>query len=80
MKLPWNSKKMVVQNFSTKLDRIQKIWETILPHRKLKKRAGIIETFPTGQEVDIYNASQMSDGERVMFYLIGRVVCAPQIR
>lgn len=63
---------------NTKLDRIQKIWETILPHRKLKKRAGIIETFPTGQEVDIYNASQMSDGERVMFYLIGEVVCAPQ--
>ena len=63
---------------NTKLDRIQKIWEIVLPHRKLKKRAGIIETFPTGQEVNIYNASQMSDGERVMFYLIGEVICAPQ--
>lgn len=63
---------------NTKLDRIQKIWEIVLPHRKLKKRAGIIETFPTSQETDIYNASQMSDGERVMFYLIGEVVCAPQ--
>lgn len=63
---------------NTKLDRIQKIWEIVLPHRKLKKRAGIIETYPIGNEEGIYNASQMSDGERVMFYLIGEVVCAPQ--
>lgn len=63
---------------NTKLDRIQKIWETVLPHRKLKKRAGIIETYPIGQVENIYNASEMSDGERVMFYLIGEVVCAPQ--
>jgi hypothetical protein len=62
----------------TKLDRIQKIWETVLPHRKLRKRAGVIETYPTGQEGSIYNASQMSDGERVIFYLIGEVICAPQ--
>ena len=63
---------------NTKMDRIQKIWETILPHRKLKKRAGIIETYPTGKQGNAYNASQMSDGERVIFYLIGEVVCAPQ--
>lgn len=62
----------------TKLDRLQKIWETVLPHRKLKKRAGIVETYPTGQLENIYNASQMSDGERVIFYLIGEIVCAPQ--
>ena len=63
---------------TTKLDRIQAIWETVLPHRKLKKRAGIIETYPIGQELNVYNASQMSDGERVIFYLIGEVVCAPK--
>jgi hypothetical protein len=62
---------------NTKLDRIQKIWETVLPHRKLRKRAGVIETYPTGQQNNVYNASQMSDGERVIFYLIGEVVCAP---
>jgi len=61
----------------TKLDKIQKIWEIVLPHRKLRKKAGIIETYPTGQEANSYNASQMSDGERVIFYLIGEVVCAP---
>jgi hypothetical protein len=61
----------------TKLDIIQKVWETVLPHRKLKKKAGMIETHPSGQEANIYNASEMSDGERVIFYLIGEVVCAP---
>ena len=61
----------------TKLDIVQKIWETVLPHRKLIKKAGIIETYPTGQTSSNYNATEMSDGERVIFYLIGEVVCAP---
>ncbi|MDJ1473759.1 DUF4435 domain-containing protein [Xanthocytophaga flava] len=61
----------------TKLDRVQRIWETVLPHRKLLKRAGIIETYPIGKEENKYNSSEMSDGERVIFYLIGEVVCAP---
>jgi len=63
---------------NTKLDRIQKIWEEVLPHRKLKKRAGVIETYPTGNKEKSYNGSEMSDGERVIFYLIGEVVCVPQ--
>lgn len=61
----------------TKLDRIQLIWEAVLPHRKLIKRAGVIEAMPTGG-TEAYNASEMSDGERVIFYLIGEVVCAPE--
>lgn len=62
---------------NTKLDRIQKIWEIALPHRKLRKKAGVIETYSNDQEEISYNASQMSDGERVIFYLIGEVICAP---
>ena len=61
---------------TTKLDRIQRIWEEILPHRKLIKRAGIIETYPSDKPTEKYNASEMSDGERVIFYLIGETVCA----
>ena len=60
----------------TKLDKVQRIWEAVLPHRKLFKSAGVIQTFPTGQEQNKYNASEMSDGERVIFYLTGEVVCA----
>jgi len=61
----------------TKLDRIQRIWELVLPHRKLIKRAGKIETYPSGLANQVYNASEMSDGERVIFYLIGEVVSVP---
>jgi len=47
----------------------------VLPHRKLVRKAGKIETYPTGgNPTDAYNASEMSDGERVIFYLIGEVV------
>lgn len=62
----------------TKLDNVQRIWESVLPHRKLYKRAGTIEAYPTGLEHSKYNASEMSDGERVIFYLIGEAICAPK--
>ncbi len=62
---------------TTKLDTVQRIWEAVLPHRKLLKSAGVIEAYPSGQEASKYNASEMSDGERVIFYLAGEVICAP---
>jgi ABC-type lipoprotein export system ATPase subunit len=62
----------------TKLDRVESIWQTVLPHRKLIKKAGIIETYPTGKPQNNYNATEMSDGERVIFYLVGEVVCAQE--
>lgn len=62
----------------TKLDRIQNIWEYILPYRKLVKKAGSIETYPIETPDSQYNASEMSDGERVIFYLIGEVVSVPK--
>lgn len=45
---------------------------------KIKKKAGVIETYPSGQVENSYNGSEMSDGERVIFYLIGEVVCVPE--
>jgi len=62
----------------TKLDRIQKIWEYVLPYIKLVKKAGSIETYPAGHLDSRYNASEMSDGERVIFYLIGEVISVPE--
>jgi ABC-type dipeptide/oligopeptide/nickel transport system ATPase component len=61
----------------TKLDKVQRIWELVLPHRKLHKIAGVIQAYPSGQEASKYNASEMSDGERVIFYLAAEVICAP---
>lgn len=62
---------------TTKLDRVQRIWELVLPHRKLHKSAGVIQAYPSDQEASKYNASEMSDGERVIFYLAGEIICAP---
>lgn len=60
----------------TKLDQIQKIWEELIPNRKLNKKAGMIEVFPNEDANQKYNSSEMSDGERVIFYLIGESLCA----
>ncbi len=58
----------------TKLDQVQNIWEYVLPHRKLVILAGSIETYSIESINSQYNSSEMSDGERVIFYLIGQVI------
>lgn len=61
----------------TKLDTIKSIWDDILPHRELIIGGGRIETSIKGQSKSTYNAAEMSDGERVIFYLIGQCLSAP---
>ena len=68
----------------TRLDTIQEIWERLITHRKLHVKTGniVVEKKSSSQasepEDDAckYNASNLSDGERVVFYLIGSVLCA----
>ena len=62
---------------TTKLDKVKKIWETILPHRKLIIGGLRIQTTFADDSSKIYNSSEMSDGERVVFYLIGQCLAAP---
>ncbi|MBM7356503.1 DUF4435 domain-containing protein [Lelliottia amnigena] len=62
----------------TKLDRIKELWESILPHRELLIGGLRIQTKVKNGNEDIYNSSEMSDGERVIFYLIGQCLSAPQ--
>jgi hypothetical protein len=62
---------------ATKLDRTKALWEYLLPHRELVLRSGTIDTKIKGAG-DCYKASQMSDGERVIFYLIGQCLSAPE--
>ncbi len=62
---------------TTKLDKVKEVWERILPHRELIIGGLRIQTRVAGQ-TNIYNASEMSDGERVVFYLIGQCLAAPQ--
>lgn len=64
---------------TTRLEKIKRIWENVLSHRKMKIDAGKIEiSNPNIQcnKEQNYNASEMSDGERSIFYFIGEVLCA----
>lgn len=63
---------------TTKLDSIKSIWEEILPHRVLTIGGAKVETSSVDYPDRKYNGSEMSDGERVMFYLIGQSLCAPK--
>lgn len=58
-----------------KLHRVKQIWEEVIPHLTLNIKAGSIEV--SDNEGNAYNGSQMSDGERSIFYFIGEVVSAP---
>lgn len=62
----------------TKIDRVKDIWEKILPHRELVIGGLRIQTRVKDHEENIYNSSEMSDGERVIFYLIGQCLAAPK--
>lgn len=61
----------------TKLDLVKELWERILPHRELIVGGLRIQTQVKGSLDKIYSSSQMSDGERVIFYLIGQCLAAP---
>jgi len=61
----------------TKLDIVKEAWESILPHRELVISGLRIQTKTSGSPESVYNSSEMSDGERVIFYLIGQCLAAP---
>jgi energy-coupling factor transporter ATP-binding protein EcfA2 len=61
---------------TTKLDKVKAIWEKILPHRELILGGLRIQTRIKENQEKIYNSSEMSDGERVIFYLIGQCLAA----
>ncbi|MGF1887203.1 DUF4435 domain-containing protein [Photobacterium profundum] len=62
----------------TKIDLVKELWEKILPHRELIIGGLRIQTQIKGQEDKKYNSSEMSDGERVIFYLIGQCLAASE--
>lgn len=62
----------------TRLDKVKQAWERILPHRQLVIGGLRIQTQVRGDVSKIYNSSEMSDGERVIFYLIGQCLAAPK--
>ena len=61
---------------TTKIDVIQRIWEKMFPHNRLVRKSGFFELVSASRDGNSYNAERMSDGEKIVFYLIGAVLCA----
>lgn len=61
---------------ATKIDRIQAIWEKMFPHNRLIRTSGFLELVSVNNRSNQYSAERMSDGERIVFYLIGTALCA----
>jgi energy-coupling factor transporter ATP-binding protein EcfA2 len=60
---------------STKFERLTEIWGRLLPHRELHITGDDIEVAVAGSK-NRYSASDMSDGERAIFYMIGQTLSA----
>ena len=61
----------------TKFDTLQEIWDRLLPHRKLHISGDdILVSSPSSNQT--YKASEMSDGERAIFYMIGQTLVAEE--
>lgn len=58
------------------IDVLVKLWEEILPHRKIFLEDGkvSVKDIISGTQ---YHGKEMSDGERVALYLMGQCLCAP---
>lgn len=62
----------------TSIDKLQSIWNSVFPQRKLRlddSKFYAVLTAENGEE--IYSANQMSDGERSILYLAAQVLCVP---
>ncbi|WP_115561959.1 AAA family ATPase [Xanthomonas arboricola] len=62
---------------ATKFESLKAIWERLLPHRELVISGDNIEVRVPGAE-NFYSASEMSDGERSLFYLAGQMLMAAE--
>ena len=62
----------------TKFKQLKEMWERVLPTRRLIVTADDIQVeLVNGGSAAPYSASQLSDGERAVFYMIGQVLFAP---
>lgn len=59
----------------TKFEKLIEIWEKVLPNRELHISGDNIKVSIPGSE-NLYSASDMSDGERAIFYIIGQTLVA----
>jgi energy-coupling factor transporter ATP-binding protein EcfA2 len=65
----------LAQPEATKFELLTEIWQRLLPHRSLHISGDNIEVSIAGSDAR-YSASEMSDGERAIFYMIGQTLTA----
>lgn len=61
----------------TKFEILVEIWERLLPHRKLHISGDDIQVSVAGED-EYYSGSEMSDGERAVFYMLGQTLVAAE--
>ncbi|HCI96278.1 MAG TPA: ABC transporter ATP-binding protein [Providencia sp.] len=59
----------------TKIEKLNEIWKKLIPHRNLVIDGDDIQVIIPDSD-STYSSSDMSDGERAIFYLIGQVLVA----
>lgn len=64
----------------TTIDVVMEIWNDLIPHRKmsLDTDSNLIISYEKDGKVSTYEAFRMSDGERIILYLVGRIMQAPK--
>lgn len=62
---------------ATKFEILTSVWQRLLPHRELYVTGDNIEVSIKGAS-ECYSASEMSDGERAIFYMLGQSLVADQ--
>lgn len=64
------------QPLQTRLDSTQRLWEKIFVHSRIERRRGQLFIVPADR-TDSYNALRMSQGEKVVFFLVAAALYAP---
>ena len=60
---------------ATKFEELTQVWQSLLPHRELHISGDDIQVSAIASD-DKYSASDMSDGERAVFYMLGQALVA----
>ena len=68
------------EEFKTTIDVVIEIWNDLIPHRTLSLDAdcNLVISYVEDGEKKTYEAYSMSDGERIILYLVGRIMQAPE--
>lgn len=68
------------EEFKTTIDVVIDIWNDLIPHRTMSLDAdcNLIISYVEDGETKTYEAYSMSDGERIILYLVGRIMQAPE--